>query len=112
MQSSSSSSPTHPEENNESNIEDLVLQDILEIIKSANGSSIAVNPALKSLHDQSEQIRNYIGDKLTTRDNRKVRNLCLKIIRHKNIKVIKTKPQLLVKWCDNTESNVNGVAPL
>ena len=112
MQSSSSSSPTHPEENNESNIEDLVLQDILEIIKSANGSSIAVNPALESLHDQSEQIRNYIGDKLTTRDNRKVRNLCLKIIRHKNIKVIKTKPQLLVKWCDNTESDVNGVAQL
>jgi hypothetical protein len=39
-----------------------------------------------------------LGDKLTQRENKQVKNLCLKIIRHANVEVVKHKPQLVVKW--------------
>ena len=45
-----------------------------------------------------KQIRTYLGDKLTQRENKRVKNLCLKIIRHPNIEVVKHKPQLVVRW--------------
>jgi hypothetical protein len=50
----------------------------------------------------NEEIRAYLGDKLTSRENRKVRDLCLLIIRHPNIKVIKHKPQLIVRWSSSS----------
>jgi hypothetical protein len=42
--------------------------------------------------------KNYIGDKLTQRENKRVKRLCLKIIRNENVQVVKYKPQLVVRW--------------
>jgi hypothetical protein len=72
-------------------IEDIILQEVLSIIKSAKGHQIAVSTAVASVSNRHEQIRNYLGDKLTTRDNRRIRELYLRIIRHLSIKVIKYK---------------------
>jgi hypothetical protein len=85
--------------------ESITLQEILSIIKTANGSQVAPSICMASLHTQNEQKRNYLGDNLTSRDNRKVRNLCLKIIRHQNIEVIKYKPQLIVRWIEAKTSS-------
>jgi hypothetical protein len=81
-------------------IEDIILQKILLIIESAKGNQIAVSIAMTCVWNASEQIQNYLGDKLTTRENRRIRDLYLRIIRHPNIEVIKHKPQLIVKWSD------------
>ena len=78
--------------------EDFVLEHTLSLIKDANGSQLAVNAIIEALHNQNEQVKNYLGNNITSRDNRKVKNLCLKIVRHDNIEVIKYKPQLVVKW--------------
>ena len=86
-------------------IEEIILQKILSVIESAKGHQIAVSTAVTSVWDASEQIRNYLGDKLTTRDNRRIRDLYLKIIRHPSIEVIKHKPQLIVKWSDKELSS-------
>ena len=43
-------------------------------------------------------MRSYLGDKLTSRENKKVIDLCLMIIRHPNIDVVKHKPQVIVRW--------------
>jgi hypothetical protein len=82
--------------------EHLVLDQILDTIKLANGSQIAVNSAIQSACSMNEEIRAYLGDKLTSRENRKVRDLCLLIIRHPNIEVIKHKPQLIVRWSSSS----------
>lgn len=83
-----------------SRIEDIVLQEVLSIIESAKGLQITVGTAVASAWNAHEQIRNYLGDKLTTRDNRRIRDLYLRIIRHPSIEVIKHKPQLIVRWSD------------
>ena len=74
------------------------LDKILEVIRGANGSEIAFNFVVESVHSQKERIKTYLGEKLTSRENKKVRNLALEIIRNKNIEVVKHKPQLLVRW--------------
>jgi hypothetical protein len=84
-------------------IEDIALQEILCVIESAKGDQIAVDTVVVSVGGIYEQIRNYLGDTLTTRDNGRIRELYLRIIRHPNIEVIKHKPQLIVRWC-NKES--------
>ena len=76
----------------------LVTQQTLDIIKETNGSQVAVNTAIQSAYNRSEQARKYFGDKLTQRENKRVKNLCVAIIRNKNIVVVKHKPQLVVKW--------------
>jgi hypothetical protein len=81
-------------------LEAITLQEILSIIKAANGLQVAVNTCIVSVHSSNEQVRTYLGDNLTSRDNRKVRDLCLKIIRDHNIEVIKHKPQLVVRWVE------------
>jgi hypothetical protein len=88
-----------------SRIEDIVLQEVLSIIESVNGLQIAVSSAVASAWNAHEQIRNYLGDKLTTRDSRRIRDLYLKIIRHPSIEVIKHKPQLIVRWSDKESSS-------
>jgi hypothetical protein len=85
-------------------LEAITLQETLSIIKAANGSQLVVNTCIASVHNNNEQIRIYLGDNLTSRDNRKVRDLCLKIIRHHNIEVIKHKPQLIVRWAENSST--------
>ena len=80
----------------------IVLKKILDVIKLANGSQIAVNTAIESVYKESEQARSLLGDKITQRGNKTVRKLCLAIIRHPNIiPNPKTKPQLVVRWCNN-----------
>jgi hypothetical protein len=79
---------------------DIVFEEVLSIIKAANGSQLVVNTCIASGHSNNELVRTYLGDNLTSRDNRKVRDLCLKIIRHHNIEVVKHKPQLVVKWVE------------
>jgi predicted transcriptional regulator len=86
-------------------IEDIVFQEVLSIIESAKGLQIAVSTAVASAWNAHEQIRNYLGDKLTTRDNRRIRDLYLRIIRHPSIEVIKHKPQLIVRWSDKELSS-------
>lgn len=85
--------------------DDSILEQILNIIREANGSSVSVNSTIESVYRSNHKVRVFLGDKLTSRDNRKVRELCLNIIRHQNIEVVKHRPQLLVKW-----SNVDGEA--
>lgn len=85
---------------------DIALQEILNITKLANGSTIAVNSAIETAHRNNESVRNYLGEKLTSRENRKVRDLNLAIIRHPNIEVVKYKPQLLVRWQEDDRSAV------
>lgn len=74
------------------------LTEILEVIRRRNGSEIAFNFVVESVYFQNERIKLYVGEKLTSRENKKVRNLALEIIRNKNIEVVKHKPQLLVRW--------------
>lgn len=80
--------------------EDIILQKILSIIKSTRGHQIAVSTVMTCVWNSSEQIQDYLGDKLTTRENRRIRELYLRIIRHPNIEVVKHKPQLIVRWFD------------
>ncbi len=75
-----------------------IFQEILNIVKLSNGSSISFNSIIESAHENSEAVRNCLGDRLTARENRVVRDLQLEIIRYPNIEVIKYKPQLLVRW--------------
>jgi hypothetical protein len=86
-------------------IENRALQEVLSVIESAKGYQVAVSTAVASTHNAHEQIRNYLGDKLTTRENRKIRDLYLNVIRHPNIEVIKHKPQLIVRWSDQEPSS-------
>jgi hypothetical protein len=79
------------------------LDKILEVIRGANGSEIAFNFVVESVYSQDERIKLYLCKKLTSRENKKVRNLALEIIRNKNIHVVKTKPQLIVRWIEPTD---------
>ena len=89
----------------EENEESLVLQEILDVIKDTNGSQAAFNTAVELAYNKSEQVRDYLKDqKLTPRDSRRVRNLSIKVIRHENITVVKHKPQLIIRWSNNTSN--------
>ncbi len=78
--------------------ESKVLEEIVATIKEVNGFQIALNSAIQSAYNRNEQVRTYLGDKLTQRENKSVKKLCLNIIRHPNIEVVKHKPQLVVRW--------------
>ena len=90
---------------------DPVFQEILAIVEEANGFQVAVNSVIQTAYNRSEQVRKYLGDKLTQRENKRVKNLCLKIIRHANIEVVKHRPQLVVKWsmAEQTRQDANAV---
>ncbi len=100
----SSETPLIFKENNDEgdNTFNSIFQEILNIIKFANGSSISFNSVIGSANENSEAFRNYLGDKLTARENRLVRDIQLKTIRHTNVEVIKYKPQLLIRWIDSS----------
>jgi hypothetical protein len=95
-------------ENNDSAFNS-VLHELLDFTKLSNGSSISFNSAIQSICKNNEVTRNYLGDKLTARENRSVRDLYIKVIRHPNIEVIKHKPQLLIKWKEDDLSNKGEV---
>jgi 3-methyladenine DNA glycosylase AlkD len=54
---------------------------------------------------KSKIVKDFLREekKLTQRDSRKVQNLFVEINRHPNIKTIKRKPELVVKWIENQE---------
>ena len=80
-----------------------VIEDILKVIKDENGS-ISLGYALQLACQRSEVVKEYFKDeKLVARDSRKVRNLFVEINRHQNIKVVKKKPELVVKWIEKEE---------
>ena len=78
---------------------------VLAIIEDADGHEIVVNNAIESAHSKSERVRNCLGDRLTHRENKRVKRLCLKIIRNENVQVVKYKPQLVVKWAPADKSD-------
>ena len=49
----------------------------------------------------------YLGNKLTSRDNRKVRDIAVAVQRHPNIEVVKYKPQLVLRW-KGSEPDLSG----
>jgi hypothetical protein len=93
--------PVSPTITDNDGIKYTALQEILKIIQLSHGSIIAVNYAIESVCKNNETVRNYLGNKLTSRENRNVRDLVSNVIRHPNIKIIKNKPQLLVKWFES-----------
>ncbi len=83
----------------------ITFQEILKTIELTHGSTIAVNHAITTVCKNNETVRNYLGDKITSRENRNVRDLVSNVIRHPNIKIIKNKPQLLVKWFESNKDS-------
>ena len=81
-----------------------VVNEIIGVIKIENGP-ISLGFALQLACQRSDIVRDFLRDekKLTQRDSKKVRNLFVEINRHKNIKPIKRKPELVVKWIENEE---------
>jgi hypothetical protein len=79
------------------------LHQIAEKLKRSDGSTIAFNTIVETIHSQNERIKIYLGEKLTSRENKKVRNLAVETIRNKNIEVVKHKPILLVRWIEPTD---------
>ena len=88
--------------NNKERIPKNVIEDILKVIRDENGI-ISLGYALQSACQRSEVVKEYFKDekKLTQRDSRKVQNLFVEINRHPNIKPVKRKPELVVKWIAN-----------
>ena len=89
-----------------------VIEDILKVIRDENGI-ISLGYALQSACQRSEVVKEYFKNekKLTQRDSRKVQNLFVEINRHPNIKPLKRKPELVVKWIANEnekETTVNN----
>jgi len=77
-----------------------VIEGILKIIREENGT-ISLGYALQIACQKSEVVKDFLKDeKLSSRESRKVRNLFVEIIRHSNIKAIKNKPKLDVKWIE------------
>jgi hypothetical protein len=87
---------------------DLTRNKILEEIKKVNGSVVSVGNVLELIHKQYEFVRIHIGNKLSQRENRKVRQLYLDIIRNNNIEVVKHRPNLLVRWNPSKEYSSNS----
>ena len=89
---------------NTTNMPQNVVKEILDIIKSENGT-ISLGYTLQLACQRSQIVRDYLRKekKLTQRDSRTVQNLFVEIVRHRNIKIIKRKPELIVKWIENEE---------
>lgn len=80
-----------------------LLEIMLEGIKNAGGSIVSVADILNSVLAKNQIVSAQIGDKLTQRENRKIRQLYADIIHNRNIRVVKHKPKLLVKWIDSIQ---------
>ena len=88
----------------------LTLKEILEKIKEANGSQISFNTAIESACAKNQLVRAYLGENLTSRENKKVRNLSVEIMHNKNIELVKHKPQLIFRWIENSAEADNGTS--
>ena len=65
---------------------DYAVEQIVEEIRQAKGSEIAFSSAVQSVCLHNEDIKTYLGDKLTTRENRRVRNLS--VVVHDDIQIL------------------------
>jgi hypothetical protein len=74
--------------------EDAVFEQVVGAIRESNGHEISVNPIIESL----------------TTDNLIIKNICLRIIRHDDIEVVRHKPELVVRWVkeQNTEHQLSS----
>ena len=81
------------------------VEQIVEEIRQANGSEIAFSSAVQSVCLHNEKVKTYLGDKLTPRENRRVRKLSVAVQRHRNIEPVKYKPQLVLKWKSSEPDN-------
>jgi hypothetical protein len=98
-----------PKPNQKQNIPKEVVEAILKIIRDEHGQ-IALNYALQLACQKSSKVKAFLKDeKLTARDSRKVRNIFVEINRHPNIKVVKKKPQLVVKWIEQEKQKEEKV---
>ena len=90
--------------------EDAVFEQILEAIRETNGHEISVNAIIESLRIQNERVKEYSGHVAIQKDNPNVKNIYLKIIRHNNIEVVRHRPDLIVKWVkeQNTEHQLSS----
>jgi len=104
-------SPYHiPSSINENDgIKNVTFKEILKVIRSKQGSGIAVNYAIEYVCNNNEAVKKYLNGKLTSRENRDVRDLISNIVRHSNIDVIKQKPQLVVKWSENNDDSLTNI---
>ena len=93
-----------------SEMHNLTLKEVLEIIKEANGSQISFNAAIESACSRNQLVGAYLGDKLTSRENKKIRNLSVEIMHDKNIELVKHKPQLIFKWIENSSEADKGTS--
>jgi hypothetical protein len=84
-------------------IKNIAFKEILQVIRSKQGACIAVNYAIEYVCNNNEAVKKYLNGKLTSRENRDVRDLISNIVRHSNIDVIKQKPQLVVKWSEKND---------
>ena len=59
---------------------------------------------------QNEHVKEYFGHVAIQKDNPNVKNMYLKIIRHNNIEVVRYKPDLIVKWVkeEDTEHQLSS----
>ena len=70
--------------------------------------SISLGYALQLACQRSEIVKEYFKDEeINSRDSRKVKNLFVEINRHPNIKVVKRKPELVVKWIERKEEVIS-----
>jgi hypothetical protein len=86
-----------------------IVNEIVEIVKIEN-VPISLGYALQLACQRSEIVKDYLRNekKLTQKDSKKVRNLFVEINRNTNIKTIKRKPQLVVKWTENNEKEMTN----
>jgi hypothetical protein len=99
--------PTLIKENN--GIKNVAFKEILKVIRSKQGSAISVNFAIECACANSEAVKNYLNGKMTSRENRDVRDIVSNIVRHYNIDVIKQKPQIVVKWSENKDDSLTNM---
>lgn len=90
-------------------IKNVAFKEILQVIRSKQGFGIAVNFAIECACANSEAVKNYLNGKMTSRENRDVRDIVSNIVRHCNIDVIKQKPQIVVKWSENNDDSLTNI---
>lgn len=83
-------------------------EEILRTIKERQGSCIALNYSIEIACKNNDAVRFYLDGKLTSRENRNVRDIASNIVNHPNIQVIKQKPQILVKWSEQNEDSLTN----
>lgn len=98
-------SQEHDQKSDDQEAFDYVVEQIIEEIRKANGSEVAFSFAVQSVCLHNEKVKTYLGDKLTSRENRKVRNLSVAVQRHPNIDPVKYKPQLVLRWKSSEQDN-------